>query len=277
MITIVGLGVLGTRVLKRLSEYENVAVIDYDIVEEKNIRLQYPLAAVGMRKIDAAREFIRKDIDATHKHIDWSTAGLLRQSEIVIDCTDNMLVRYVINDYCAKNGIPWIHAAVSDCAGSVAAIVPGGACYQCIYPRGKGEVCTVDMDTAIADRVADIVVSELARIRSEETPRFIRVSANGAQALAVQQKKGCPTCEGTYRYLHPHDYYITFCQTANCMSAKPVRKEHHDRGYGTDLIVQDVPITLFANGEIHFHKHANDDDLHAIAEQVYLQYVRGKQ
>lgn len=276
MITVVGLGVLGTRVLKRLSEYEKVAIIDYDIVEEKNIRLQYPLAAVGMRKVDAARTFIRKNVEATHKHIDWSTVGLLHDSEIVIDCTDNMLVRYVINDYCAKQGIPWIHAGVSDCVGSVAAIVPGGPCYQCIYPRGTGEVCTPDMDMRVADRAADIVIDEIKRIRAEENPRFIRVTGSGAQALSVQKRVGCPTCEGTYRYLHPHDYYITFCQTAGCMSAKPVRKEHHDRGYGTDLLVQGVPITLFASGEIHFHKHANDDDLHAIAEQVYLEYVRGR-
>ena len=269
MIAIVGLGVLGTRVLKLLSEYEEVYLIDYDIVEEKNIRRQYPPAAVGMRKVDAARKFLRPNARILHKHLDWSTIGVLRDMELVIDCTDNMLARYVINDYCAKFGIPWLHVAVSDAAGSVVAMNPGGPCYQCVYPRGIGEACTQLLDLQVADKTAEHAIAELVRLRAENQPRFVRITSATSSALTMKRRNGCLTCSGEFHYLQPQDYYITFCTSAGCMSAKPVKPQRHDSGVGEQTKVQGTAITVYPNGEIHFGSHLNDDALREIAEHVY--------
>jgi hypothetical protein len=227
-----------------------------------------------MRKVDAARQFIRKDIDILHKHLDWSTAALLREAELVLDCTDNMLARYVINDYCARNGIPWIHGGLNDCVGTVATIAPGGPCYQCIYPRGAGEDCGPQLSLAIADKVADAMVLEIARLHSEPRTRFFRISGGKAAVLDVARRKDCPTCTGAFHYLRPHDYYITYCTSAQCMSAKPVRPHSRDLGRGEEGVTNGVRYTAYANGEIHFHKAANDDVLRTVAEHVYARRFR---
>lgn len=276
MIIIVGLGTLGTRVLTHLSQYEKILCIDYDTVEDKNAYRQYPPAAVGMRKVEAARKYIRKDVDILHKHIDWSTVSLLHDAEIVLDCTDNMLVRYVINDYCAKNGIPWIHGGLNDSVGTVATISSQGPCYQCIYPRGAGEDCGPQLDLKIADKVADAMVLSLAKMRARTETTFTRITNGMPLFLDIERRPGCPTCNADYRYLKPHDYYITFCTSAHCMSAKPVHAKHHDWGEGEQVTVQGVPCSVFANGEIHFHKNASDDILHDIAEKIYEKRFRGK-
>lgn len=276
MIVIVGMGTLGTRVLARLSQYEKILCIDYDTVEEKNAYRQYPPAAVGMRKVEAARKYLRKDIEILHKHIDWSTVPLLHDAEVVLDCSDNMLVRYVINDYCAKNGIPWIHGGLNDSVGAVATIAPEGPCYQCIYPRGAGEDCGPQLDLKIADKVADAMVLELNHVREELETQFIRITHNAPRFLEVERRSGCPTCNHDFRYLKPHDYYVTFCTSAHCMSAKPVHAKHHDWGAGEDVTIDEIPCTVFANGEIHFHKNASDDVLHGVAEKIYEKRFRGK-
>lgn len=276
MIVIVGMGTLGTRVLARLSQYEKILCIDYDTVEEKNAYRQYPPMAVGTRKVEAARKFIRKDIDILHKHIDWSTVRLLHEAEIVLDCTDNMLVRYVINDYCAQQGIPWIHGGLNDSVGTVATLTANGPCYQCIYPRGAGEDCGPQLNLDIADKVADGMVLALGRTRAQPETTFIRITSGAPIFLDVERRPGCPTCTGEYRYLKPHDYYITFCTTAHCMSAKPVHAKHHDWGSSEELVIDGVPCSVYANGEIHFHKTVNDDALHVIAEKIYERRFREK-
>ncbi len=274
MIAIVGVGVLGTRVLKALSEYEEILLVDYDTVEEKNIRRQYPPEAVGMKKVEAARRYMRGDARILHKHIDWSTVGVLRDVEAVIDCTDNMLARYVINDYCSKHGIPWLHVGVSDTAGSVIAMLPSGPCYQCIYPRGIGEACTLALDLSVADNTAKLAVAELVRLRAEHQPRFIRITRDNNMVLAVNRRPGCPTCNGHYYYLQPRDYYITYCTSAGCMSAKPAKSHHHDAGMGEQIVVNGANLVVYPNGEIHFKKIANDDVLHELAEIVYANRFR---
>jgi len=44
---------------------------------------------------------------------------LLADCGLVLDCTDNMIARNVINDYCAKQKKIWIYSAASGTSGNV--------------------------------------------------------------------------------------------------------------------------------------------------------------
>jgi molybdopterin-synthase adenylyltransferase len=273
MIALVGLGLLGSRVCKQLPPDIPVLLVDYDTVEQENLHRQYPQEGLGMRKVDAAKTLFARHAQIVHKHIDVTTVGLLAEATLVIDCTDNLLVRYTINDFCSREGIPWIHSAMNDHVGTVAVFLPEGPCFQCLYPKGAGEACTRAANTALADKVASVVVQEAKLLLAgQEASHFIRVTANDKVVLALAKNKHCLACNGIYQYLDLKSdaFYITYCQNSNCMAAKPHRHSH-DHGTPQHRTVQGIPLQVFPNGEIHFLKHADEDLLYRIAREVYEQ------
>ncbi len=270
MIVVVGLGMLGSRVCKLLPAHIPLLVIDFDTVQRKNIGLQYPAQALGMKKVDAAKLYA-PHAQTVHKHIDVTTVGLLQEASLVIDCTDNLVSRYVINDFCSREGIPWIHTAMNDTVGTVAVFLPEGPCFSCVYPHGKGETCTSAANTTIADSVASVAVHECLRlIKKPDGSHFIRITKNGKTAMAMTKNPRCETCNGVYTHLElkPRSFYITYCTNSKCMAAKPL-KHSHDHGVATTREVDGIPLSIYPNGEIHFHKEADADILYTIAEKVY--------
>lgn len=269
-VAIVGLGVLGTRVLKLLPQDLHIILIDHDIVVEKNLHRQYPAEYLGYRKAFAAQEAFHRDSEAIHKHLDLTTVGLLAEAELVVDCTDNMLTRRVINDYCTREGIPWVHGALSDRAGALAVFLPGSPCFSCLYPSGTGETCTEALDLRLADATARAVAREVQSVLAgTANPIFIRTTAKQELPFALTKRPQCPTCAGSYPYLdHGQNYYITYCQNSHCMAAKPVVPRSHDHGEPEERVVRGIPIAIYPNGEIHFLIEADADVLNAIAQDI---------
>jgi molybdopterin/thiamine biosynthesis adenylyltransferase len=272
MIVIVGLGALGTRVCKEIPAGTELLLIDFDTVSEENIGNQFPREVLGMSKVEACRILWQPEANVLRKHIDVTTAALLKDASLVIDCTDNMLTRYIINDYCTREGIPWVHTAMSDTMGTVAVFEPNGPCFACVYPDGKGLTCSRSFNRAVADHTAAIAVQEA--LRTERKPVFVRVYAADIMVLEMAVRKDCPAHNGNYIYLSqkPQSFYITYCSNHQCMAAKPLK--HHDLGASRELTVDGKRVTLFANGELHFHDTADDDELYALAQHVYATAVK---
>jgi adenylyltransferase/sulfurtransferase len=67
--------------------------------------------------------------------------------DLIVDGTDNVQTRYLINDFAVKFAIPWIYGACVGTEGRVMAIRPGAtACLRCVFPRppAAGELPTCD-------------------------------------------------------------------------------------------------------------------------------------
>ena len=76
-----------------------------------------------MTKIDSKLETI------TRKNVD----ELIKDADIVVDGMDNYPARYLLNEACVRNRIPFIHGAVEGLVGQLATILPGeGPCLRCI-------------------------------------------------------------------------------------------------------------------------------------------------
>ena len=53
--------------------------------------------------------------------IDPDNVGELAEGcELILDGTDNLGTRYLLNDYCVENGVPWIYGGVVGSGGLVA-------------------------------------------------------------------------------------------------------------------------------------------------------------
>ena len=121
-ILIVGIGGIGCQVLTQLAlnGFENIGLCEYDIVSMSNLHRQfiYTLADAEMEreKIDCAEKYIleRNKINITKhslKITNKNAKHIIQDYQIIIDCTDNMYTRYVLNDACALTNKVYVFAS----------------------------------------------------------------------------------------------------------------------------------------------------------------------
>jgi adenylyltransferase/sulfurtransferase len=154
-VLIVGCGGLGTVVANNLtrSGVGIIKIIDRDVVELNNLQRQilFTEEDIGHPKAEVAAEKLRKINSTVHivsisEDINsYNAENLLKDVDIVIDCTDNMETRFIINDVCIKNNIPWIYGGVVGKYGMTLTILPKkGPCFRCFIPEIPHSLPTCD-------------------------------------------------------------------------------------------------------------------------------------
>ncbi|MCE7698411.1 MAG: ThiF family adenylyltransferase [Methanobacterium paludis] len=143
-VAIVGCGALGTVVANNLARagVGKISIIDRDFVELNNLQRQLlfdendvgaPKAVAAAEKINAINSEI--EADPVVKDLNYSNVEeLLKGFDLVLDGTDNIQTRMLVNDVCVKNGIPWIYTGAIGTSGMMMNILPGKACLRCLYP-----------------------------------------------------------------------------------------------------------------------------------------------
>ena len=143
-VAIVGCGALGTVAANNLARagVGKILIIDRDFVELNNLQRQmlFDEKDVGAPKAVAAAEKIagiNSDIEVHPiiKDINYTNIEeILNGVDLVIDGTDNIQTRMLINDVCVKNRIPWIYTGAIGTSGMSMNILPDKACIRCLYP-----------------------------------------------------------------------------------------------------------------------------------------------
>ncbi|MBD3193470.1 MAG: adenylyltransferase, partial [Candidatus Lokiarchaeota archaeon] len=144
-ISVVGLGALGSPVVYYLAAagvgYLNL--IDFDIVESSNLHRQilHQLEDVGKKKTSSAREKIKKinpDCKVEYHNIkiqNQNVIEFLKGSDFVIEGSDNLPTKMLINDTCEYLGIPFTIAGVLRFYGQIMTVDPNQKtlCYRCVF------------------------------------------------------------------------------------------------------------------------------------------------
>ncbi|HNM49056.1 MAG TPA: HesA/MoeB/ThiF family protein, partial [Candidatus Obscuribacter sp.] len=149
-VLIVGLGGLGAPVLQYLAAagVGTIGLCDGDRVDESNLHRQviYGVDDVGLWKVEAAANWLKGhnpalSIRAFQDFIDESNVrSLLADFEVVVDCTDNLAARYVLNDACLALGLPLVYGALHRFEGQVSVFcLPGGPCFRCYLPESGSQ------------------------------------------------------------------------------------------------------------------------------------------
>tara|TARA_Y100001954_G_scaffold191527_1_gene206006 strand:- start:569 stop:1321 length:753 start_codon:yes stop_codon:yes gene_type:complete len=147
-VLIMGMGGLGCPVALYLSAagVGELILADDDNVEISNLQRQIAhfQHSVGMNKA--------KSVNTTLSELNSSQRTTLIEfrmnrsdleerippTDLVIDCTDNLESRYLINELCWKYGKPLISGAAIRWEGQVSMFdrsVENSPCYQCLYPQ----------------------------------------------------------------------------------------------------------------------------------------------
>jgi molybdopterin/thiamine biosynthesis adenylyltransferase len=180
--TIVGAGALGASLAEQLvrSGVGFVRVVDRDVLEESNLGRQSLYTAD-----DAARRLPKAVALAGHLRAfnpgvtiepcvaDLSAENadeLLGDADVVVDGTDNLDTRYLVNDFCVRAKKPWVYGACVASRGMSAVILPGETpCLRCLYPEppppGSTETCeTSGILAPAATLVASLQAVEVVKL-----------------------------------------------------------------------------------------------------------------
>jgi adenylyltransferase/sulfurtransferase len=178
-VVIVGCGALGTTIANNLSRagIGTLLIVDRDVVELNNLQRQvlFDEEDVGTPKVIAAArklEKINSEIEIKYLIKDVNNTNIediMDGFHLVLDATDNVPTRMLVNDACVKNGIPWIYAGVIQANGMVMNILPDGPCFRCLLPElppaGSVPTCeTAGILNTIPNIIASIESTEALKI-----------------------------------------------------------------------------------------------------------------
>lgn len=225
-VLIVGCGALGTVIVNNLARagVGHLRIVDRDFVELENLQRQVLFdeddVAKAMPKVMAAAEKLHKinssiEIEPHLKDVNSrNIEDLIQGMDVVLDGTDNMETRFLINDACLKHRIPWVYGgAVSSC-GMTMNIIPGKTpCLRCIIPDlpapGSLDTCdTVGVLNAVTAVIGSIESNEAIKILlgDEGVSRdllTIDLARNCFDRIAVTTRSDCPACQkGEFEYLN---------------------------------------------------------------------------
>lgn len=187
-VLIIGLGALGSVLAHNLARagVGRLRLVDRDFVEKSNLQRQALYdesdAATTLPKAIAAANRLRLInslvcyeaivCDVNFTNIESLVAG----ADIVLDGSDNLEVRYLINGICVKNHIPWIYGACVSSYGLTMSIIPGETpCLQCLFPGNishSGQTCdTVGIINPISNIIASLQTAEALKLLVGERGR----------------------------------------------------------------------------------------------------------
>lgn len=168
-VLIVGVGGLGCPAAMTLAGagVGTVGLMDGDVVDRSNLPRQvlYRDADVGERKVTAAAAHLRQLYPQTHFRTfpdaltAANAAAILAEFDVVIDGTDRVTAKYLVNDQAVGAAVPFVHAGVVGFEGQMLAVVPRQtACLRCLFPipPGEGDVPTCQ-ETGILGPLAGVM------------------------------------------------------------------------------------------------------------------------
>lgn len=176
-VLIVGAGGLGSPVALYLAAagVGHIGVADYDCVDISNLQRQviHTTADVGRPKVLSVQEKIRRlnpdvRVSAYGCAFDGGNAAeIISGYDVVVDATDSLPVKYLINDSCVAAGIPYVHGAISRFTGNVLVVVPGSACFRCVFPDAEETVPSAESG------VLGVVPAIAGSIQAAETVKLV--------------------------------------------------------------------------------------------------------
>jgi molybdopterin-synthase adenylyltransferase len=226
-VVVIGVGAIGGVVAELLVRAGvNVSLIDRDIVELNNLQRQtlFGEKDVGKSKIAAAvarLKEINSSCQIQGKAVHLNSKNIIDlKGDLIIDCTDNIKTRLLINDYCKKMGKVWIYGAAIKTKGYVMPIFPEGPCLGCFIEEGSFDTCdTVGVLNTITGVIAARQVTAAIKILlGEEVERnlqYVDLWNNEVKDLRVKRRNECRACQGKYDYLNEveESKRIKFCAT----------------------------------------------------------------
>lgn len=144
-VLVIGAGGLGAAILPYLASagVGEIGIVDDDVIEISNLHRQviYKTSAVGKFKVEEAKLMLSElnpliKINAISEKLSGKNALILFEKyDIIVDATDNISIKYLINDACLATNKPMVYGSIFRLQGQVSVFnYQKGPTYRCLYP-----------------------------------------------------------------------------------------------------------------------------------------------
>jgi len=213
---VVGAGGLGSPAAMYLAAagVGHLVIADHDVVELSNLQRQllHRDDDIGRPKAASASDTLREinpDVAVTPLQTRLQgeqLAAEVRQSRVVLDCSDNFDTRFAVNAACVRHQVPLVSGAAIRLEGQVAVFDAGKAdspCYQCLYREGEDAQQTCSENGVLAPLVGIIgslqaleAIKVLLSIGDTLAGRLVIFDglAHEWRTLRLSRDPECPTC-----------------------------------------------------------------------------------
>ncbi len=219
-VLVIGCGGLGSAACLYLASagIGKLVVVDDDIVESSNLQRQviYREQDLGNPKTSATAKQLAQlnpmvQVRTINKRLEPSQLSLeVMLADVVLDCSDNMPTRQLINQTCFEQNTPLISAAAIGWQGQFAvfenqASQQSAACYRCLYPFDELKQTQKCSESGVVGPVVGTMgnYQALAAIQKLATGKFY-VKAGELhlfdglkmkwQTLAITKDNSCQVC-----------------------------------------------------------------------------------
>jgi adenylyltransferase/sulfurtransferase len=225
-VLIVGAGGLGSPAALYLAAAGcgTLGLVDFDRVDVSNLQRQilFDTAALARPKAEAGRERLaglNPEIRVVAHALELRAANvraLLEGYDLVVDGSDRLSTRYLVNDACVLLGRPLVSAAIHRFEGQVMTYVPGrGPCYRCLFPEAADGVVANCADAGVLGVLPGVLgalqaTEAIKLITGAGTPLVGRLLTYDAlelrfQEFRVARRLDCAVCGDAPTITEPRD------------------------------------------------------------------------
>ena len=180
-VAVVGVGATGSAIADALARagVGFLRLIDRDIVEPSNLQRQVlytdadalaarPKAVCAAERLAAVNPAIEVEAVCADLHPDNVREHLVGMT-CVADGTDNFLTRFVVNDFCVREAIPWVYVGAVGVGGHCMTVLPQNSCLRCYVPDLPAPGATATCSSAgvlgpAVTMVGSLAATQLLRI-----------------------------------------------------------------------------------------------------------------
>lgn len=218
-VLIVGVGGLGSGALPPLvgAGIGTLGLVDPDLVERSNLHRQtlYGQSDVGRQKVERAAAWAKRLRAGIQVHAipealsEVNAETLVGSYDWVVDGTDSLETKFLLNAVCRRLGKPLVTASVHQFEGQVMTVFPDGPCLQCLFPESPPAHC---VGTCAQSGVLGVAPLLLGAMQANEVLKgvlglpvlrehLVLVDLLSMETLSVRRtaRANCPGCAGVFR------------------------------------------------------------------------------
>lgn len=215
-VLVIGVGALGCPAALRLGAagVGTLVLVDPDRVELSNLHRQilHGSAAIGTLKVASAaarlaERFPRLRVE-THAEALRADNGatLFAGIDFVIDATDGVTAKFLVNDTAVRLGKPFSHAGILGFLGQTMTVLPGRtACYRCLFPEPPDPA---EVPTCEAAGVLGGIAGVIGSLQAAEALKYLTGQGDlltdclltldaltaGWRRVRLRRNPRCPVC-----------------------------------------------------------------------------------
>jgi adenylyltransferase/sulfurtransferase len=195
-VLIVGCGALGCAHAETLARagIGFLRIVDRDFVEFSNLQRQTLFGETDAKeklpKAIAAKNRLHEinseiEVESIVTDVNYSNIeSFIKDSDLVLDGTDNFQTRYLINDACVKLSKTWIYGAAVSSYGTTMTIIPNEMpCLRCIFEEMPNAGSAPTCDTA---GVIQPIISTISAVQTTEALKFLTGNFNKLHRSLLQ-------------------------------------------------------------------------------------------